>query len=174
MIGRFLPAGVCVAVASCASPLGGEDLELGAGVTGLPRVGGLVSFSQRMHTADWGRLDLEVDVSHQDLKEDEAENGHRDDDFGQVRLGMRWRLEPVDPRTLVLRLGIAWMRVQGDFEYLDEPADYGGGFVGIGYEFPLGDHAVTGPDFSLMLMDAEGTGDTGLVPQFAWRILWKL
>ena len=174
MIGRVLCLGACIATAGCASPLGGENLEIGAGVSGLPRVGGLISVSQRMHTAPWGRLDFELDLVHQELKTDESETGHRDDDFDQVRLGLRWRLEPVEPRTLVLRLGVAWMRIQGDFKYLDEPADYGGGYLGVGYEFPLGDHAVTGPDFSLLLMDAEGTGDSGFVPQLAWRILWKL
>ena len=31
-----------------------------------------------------------------------------------------------------------------------------------------------GPDLTVHLVDSEGTGDSGTIPQLAWRLTWRL
>lgn len=153
------------------APLGGEDVEVGVGASALPGYGATVSFSQRMLQVEHARLDLEVEVAFQRLGEDpDATDG----DWQQVRMGFLGRTDPAGARHWTARAGMALLRAQGDPVYLDAPGDYGGGYVGVGYLVDVGAHVSTGPDLSLFVVDGEGSNRGGLVPQVAWRLVWRL
>ncbi|HED64539.1 MAG TPA: hypothetical protein ENJ09_03185 [Planctomycetes bacterium] len=166
--------GILALAAGCASPLGGRDLELGAGLSAIPGAGASVSFSQRMHSGPSGRIDAIVDLTHQRVDRAVGAHGRVGNGFDQVRAGLRWRSTPDEPETWALRGGIAWLRAEGDPLLLSEPGDYGGGFLGIGYEWSLSPHLVCGPELTLQYFISEGNGDAGLVPELAWHVLWKL
>ncbi len=175
---RSSPPGLALLAAAllaggCSSPLGGRDLELGVGPSALPGVGGMLSFTQRVFSNEEREIGVEVDWTQQRVDRD-RQAGFRGSELDQVRLGVRGRWLAGALEDWHMRGGVVWLRTLGDPVYLDKPGDYGGGYLGFGYEFPLGEHLVTGPDLTVHLVDSEGSGDAGVVPQLAWRLYWKL
>ena len=170
-LARCLTGAVLLACAACASPLGGEDLELAVGPSVLPGVGASATVSQRIANPGDARLDFEVDYAHQELDE-EGPTGK--DDWDRVRAGLKllWPAE-ADWRWTA-RFGGVWARALGDPEFLDSRGDYGGVYLGAGFEFPLGKALATGPELSVSALDSEGSGDFGWVPEITWRLIWRL
>lgn len=164
---RLLP--LAFLFAACASPLGGEDLDLGVGASGLPGYGFVVSAAQRMTSTENFRVDLEIDWTHQELDDDPDGT---DEDWEQVRLGFLFERNPAATRHWTARTGFVWLRAQGDPVYLDDPGDYAGMYLGLGHVWDVSPHLSHGPDFSLLLVDGEGSQSGGLVPQIAWRLVW--
>lgn len=158
----------------CTSPLGGRDLELGATAGALPGLGGAVSFSQRMHGGAAGRLDAQVDLTHQSVDRDVGAHGRVGDTVDQIRAGVLWRPTPEASGTWTVRAGVAWLRAKGDPVFLDEPGDYGGGFFGLGYRWHVTPSLVQGPELTVQFFDSEGNGGSGFVPELAWGLWWKL
>jgi len=166
---RTLP--IAALLGACASPLGGEDIDLGVGASALPGLGVTVSASQRMTSTENARIDVEFGWTHQEL--DDHPDG-TDEDWEQVQLGLLWEKDPLEAQHWIARAGVVWLRAQGDPVYLDDPGDYGGVYLGVGYRWETSPHLSTGPDFSLLLVDGEGRQCGGVVPQLAWRLVWHL
>jgi len=165
-----------LSAAGCASPLGGEEIELAAGPVVGPGVGILASGSQRM--LEGRRIDLHVEagLAHQGLDDDVDHRGRRvTKGWDQVFLGLKAVRGTDEGHRWVARAGAVWLRAQGDPVFLDEPTDYGGVFFGVGYEHRLSEHLSTGPDFALIGAFPEAAGGgAGVVPQLAWRLVWHL
>ena len=156
---------------ACASPLGGEDIDLTVGASALPGYGVTTGIAQRMTTTENARIDLEFDWTRQ--KVDDDPDG-TDDSWQQIQLGLLWKKDPLETRHWIARAGVAWLRAQGDPVYLDEPGDYGGVYLGLGYLWETSPHLSTGPDFTLLFVEGEGSQGGGLIPQIAWRLVWHL
>ena len=156
---------------ACASSLGGEDIDLGVGASVLPGYGVNVAASQRMASTENTRIDLEFDWTHQELDDDPEGT---DEDWEQVRLGIRWKKDPLEKQHWIARAGVVWLRSQGDPVYLADPGDYGGVYLGLGYQWETSPHLSTGPGFSLLLVEGEGSHGAGVVPQFVWQLVWHL
>ena len=169
-VARCLASAVLVASTACSSPLGGEDLELALGPSVLPGVGASAALSQRIANPGDARLDFEIDVAHQELAE-EGPKGK--DDWDRIRGGLKLLWPAEESWRWTLRSGGVWARARGDPEILD-PGDYGGVYLGAGFEFPLGGALVTGPEVSVSALDSEGSGDFGWVPEIVWRVIWRL
>jgi len=158
-------------LAGCASPLGGEDIDLTFGPSTLPGVGASLGLAQKITTyRDW-RFDVELDLVHQELEEPGPDG---DNDLDQVRFGFKaaWPFESHHQATA--RLGVAWLRTLGDAEFLDGTGDFGGGYVGLGYQLRLTEHLSFNPDVALLVVDAEGSGDFGQGVEITWRFIWHL
>ncbi len=164
---RFLI--LIAALASCASPVGGNDLELSAGVSAVPGTGVTLGVSQRFAEGPSGRYDLALDWTRQSVDEAVGANNRVGDSLDLIRMGVRYRRV-----GWTARFGVAWIRAQGDPESLPDATDYGGAHFGVGYEFPLGEHLLTGPEVTAHYVDAEGTGDSGVLTEVSWRLIWKL
>ena len=166
---RFLAA--TVFFVGCASPFGGEDVDVSLGLSTLPGLGATLGLSQRIVTARGVRYDVGVDLTHQEL-DDPGPDG--DDDWRQFRLGFSAGFFGEQRRGWIARAGLTWVRAQGDPGYLDTTGDFGGGYMGLGYRFPLSRFVSFEPDISVLVLDAEGGGDFGYVPELTWRLVWHL
>ena len=151
-----------------------HEFEFATGISTLPGVGTFVGVSQRIWDGPRVRADFETELVYQALDDDVASNGDVGDDLGQFRFGLRFRRPGNDGPRWIGRFGGTWMRFQGDPVYLDDPRDYGGVYLGVGYEFPLGKRWITGPHVTVHFVASEGVGDSGAVPEAAWRFAFKL
>ena len=163
---------------ACAAPApngdqGPGDFDLSLGTSALPGIGLTIGASQRMLSSSYQRTDVELELAHQVI-DDAVVNGHTKDSLNRIRGGLRMRFGLEDPERLVLRAGVVWLRIQGDAGYLDEADDYGGIYLGVAYEFVLPGGFSTGPGFNAYLVDSEGGGDSGWVPELAWTLNWGL
>jgi len=166
-----LAFGVCTVGAACASPLGGEDIDVGVGASGLPGYGVTASIAQRMANTANGRVDFELQWTHQELEDDPD---GPDEDWEQVQLGWRYKYAPEADRHWVASVGAVWLRAQSDPKFLDAPGDYGGAYLGLGYRWDMGPHLSLGPDVTLLFVEGEGSLGGGVIPQFALRLVWHL
>ncbi len=163
---------LAVVLGSCASPLGGEDLELWLGASALPGAGVVAGLSQRLWQGQDLRVDYEMDLLHQELS-DAGPSG--DDEWDQIRAGLRLRPPSMETPRWSGRAGAVWLRSQGETGVLEEADDYGGVYAGAGLDFDIGPALATGPDLSLLYVDAESDrGGSGLVSELAWRLVWRL
>ena len=93
-------------------------------------------------------------------------------DLTQFQLGVKragpWGVR----RTWTGRAGAVWFRAEGEPNIVQEPGDYLGVYVGAGFETRLTPHLSVGPDFVLMLVSLERSGEVDLVPQFRWTFTW--
>ena len=157
---------------ACASPLGGEDLELSLGASALPGAGALAGLSQRLWEGEHRRLDFEMQYVHQELA-DEGPSG--DNDWDELRGGLRLRSPSQASTVWFASTGAVWLRARGEPEVLDAPDDYGGVYLDLGLAFALTPSLATGPDLSFLAVDAEGDrSGGGTLTELAWRIVWKL
>ena len=171
---RILSLLVLALAASCASPLGGEDLELTGRLVAGPGVGASVSLAQNLRAGVPGRLDFEGTLVRQEVDEAVDEEGDVGDELTVVRIGLLWRPTPERAGTWTGRAGLAWLRSTGDAGALRNPGDYGGIYLGLGYEWKLGPHLATGPVWIAHWLDAEGDGNSGLVHMGGWGFTWRL
>jgi len=155
---------------ACASPLGGRDLDLGLSAQTLPGVGAGVSLSQRVARSGPQRIDFEAGVDRQDL----ADAGPSGDAWTRVWAGLSCA-EDVRETHLVGRAGVNWLRTEGKAGRLEDPGDYGGVYAGLGLLWEVAPALSTGPDLTLMFVDAEGTrSGSGGLATLAWRWVWHL
>jgi hypothetical protein len=167
----YLAGGMFALVSACASPFGGQDIDLIGGFSTFPGVGGTLGIAQRIQTHENIRFDFEMDIVHQEL--DKA-GPSGENDFDQVRAGLKASYPADSPNRGTARLGIVWLRTLGDAVGIDGEGDFGGGFLGLGYQFRLTPHLSLNPDLCFALVDAEGGGDFGAVVEITWRFLWHL
>ena len=161
---------------ACASPLGGRDIEVAAGPIVGPGVGAFVSAAQLMLERERFLVHVEVGYAHSTLDPGIDRVGRPvDEGWDQVYGGFRVTTSPAARAHWVARGGAAWVRAQGDPEYFDDPGDYGGAYLGVGYVRRLTEHLSTGPALTLYGVLPEGSEDDGgVVPQLAWHLAWHL
>ena len=95
-------------------------------------------------------------------------------DWSQIQSGLKLSFQPKERRHWTLRTGVVWLRAAGEPNLLDEPGDYGGFYVGGGFEAEITEHLTVGPAVVLMPVFMEGSQDLELVPQLTWRFIWRL
>ncbi len=171
--GPWIGFSICIwaLVASCASPLGGQELDITFGPSTEPGLGGTIGLAQKIHTYENVRFDVELDLVHQEL---EDEGPTDEDDFDQVRFGFKAAFPATSKHQMTTRLGVAWLRTLGDAVYLDGTGDFGGGYLGLGYQVRLSKHLSFNPDIAVLVVDAEGGGDFGQLIEVTWRLIWHL
>jgi hypothetical protein len=168
---RALPLLVLLLAVGCRSRVATErdsDFYVGAGVSGVPGVGGSVTagqyFSKRRDLFDFA---FEMRATYQGAVEDSAT---QDGKFAQVQAGVRQTLSPGHPQHFYFRYGFGWFRATGDPRVIDIPADYFGGYGAAGYEWRLGDRVWIGPEIAVNYMDGEGSIGAQWLPQAAFNI----
>jgi hypothetical protein len=98
-----------------------------------------------------------------------------DDDWDEVRAGLKLRPAGEETAPWFGRAGAVWLRAEGEPEFLDGPGDYGGLYLGAGLQFALAPAWRTGPEVTVLGVDAEGSrGGSGVVAELAWRFTWQL
>jgi len=141
----------------------------GAGVSGLPNVGGHVIagqfFSKRYEKSDFA---FELRTAYQGGEDSATQDG----EFFQVQAGVKQVLAPGHPRYWYVRYGVVWFRANGDPAILDLPGDYLGGFAGAGYQWRIGERASIGPEATLNFVDGEGSTDFEFLPQVAFNLIF--
>lgn len=167
-LGFGLAFGLCGA---CAAPLGGEDVDVAVGASGLPGYGVTASLSQRMTNTANGRVDFAFAWTHQELGDDSSDS---DEDWEQVQLGWLYKHASEAKRHWLASAGAVWLRAQSDPKFLDEPGDYAGVYLGLGYQWDTSPHLSLGPDFTLLFVEGEGSLSGGVIPQLALRLVWHL
>lgn len=155
---------------ACRSPLGGRELDLSFTGQAFPGAGAGVALAQKLVEQGDRRFDFELGLERQTLS-DEGPDG---DDWTRIFAGLR--CAALEPGTqLQGRLGVTWLRSEGETDALPDPGDYGGGYLGTSYSWELGPALATGPDLTLLWVDSEGDiSGSGLVAEFAWRWTWHL
>jgi hypothetical protein len=169
------PAAALLFAAACASPRPGEDFELSIGPSLLPNIGVAASAGQAFHRSRASSWIFETNGVFQFLDDsDVADAGNSGaEDWYQLGGGVKVLFTPDERRHASLRAGVVWLRALGDVNLIDDPGDYFGFYVGGGFETELGRHLSTGPDLILMTVFPEGGGNPELVPQLAWRLIWR-
>jgi hypothetical protein len=129
-----------------------------------------VELSQCLVEGDGRRLDLELGLERQELS-DAGPTG--DDDWTRIWVGLRGSAP--SGTGLQAHGGVTWLRSEGETSALDDPGDYGGAYLGVGWLLALTPALDTGPDLSFLYVDSEGdrSGSGGLF-ELAWRIVWRL
>ena len=159
---------------ACHSPLGGEDVDLTVSAQALPGVGAGLSLSQRVLDRGAKRIDFELGFERQEL----ADEGPSGDDWTRIWAGLRCApLFAADERQhhLEWRGGVTWLRSDGEPSVLRDPGDYGGAYLGAAWIWELGPSVGTGPDVTVLFVDAEGDNSgSALVGELAWRWVWHL
>ncbi len=97
----------------------------------------------------------------------------QDGEFFQVQAGVKQVTSPGHPRRWFFRYGITWMRANGDPRVLDRPGDYFGAYGAAGYEIDLGDRWTLSPEFSVNIVDGEGSTGTEFLPQVFLSLLFR-
>lgn len=161
---------VAFALSGCIATAARDEIELHAGVSTVPGVGGAVGIAQHVATVAGTRLDAELELVHQEL--DTAPDGG--DDLDQVRLGLLASYPAGAADRFTARLGATWLRIQGDAVYVDGTGDFGGGYVALGYRWRLTERLSFAPDLAFAVVDAEGAGDFGGLLELTWRLVWHL
>lgn len=156
---------------ACQSPLGGEDIDLALAASGLPGIGASAGLAQRVGSVRGLRLDAEVSWTHQEL----SDEGPRGDDWDQVFGGLRLGDPSEAELRRSVRAGITWLRADGDPEFLDDPGDYGGVYLGGGLAWRIARSLSSGPELTFSAVDSEGSkSGSGLTAELAWRLVWHL
>ena len=156
---------------ACRSPLGGEDIDLSIAASGLPAFGASAGLAQRIGSVHGLRLDAELAWTHQELPDEGPRGDDWDQVFGGVRLG-----DPANAELRrSLRAGITWLRAEGDPQFLDDPGDYGGVYLGGGLTWRIARSLSSGPELTLSALDSEGSkSGSGFTAELAWRLVWHL
>jgi len=158
-----------LALAGCRSA---TEREIGIALSarGLPGAGAGVELSQCMFEGEDRRVDLELGIERQELPDE----GPAGDDWTRVWAGLRGSAS-ADGTGFQADLGVTWLRSEGETSELEDPGDYGGGYLGLGWLFALTPALDMGPDLSWLYVDAEGDrGGSGSVFELAWRFVWRL
>jgi hypothetical protein len=170
-------SGVRTADAGCrCRPLG--ELYLDGNLTASPGLGGGIGFGQVFERNRRAVLSFEMGTVFQPL-EDSTLFGEGEGDFALVYGGLKASFAPRARRHLVLRGGATWFRNTGDISFVDAPGDYLGAYVGVGWEWDIGDRLTMGPELSVSVVTREGRREEPLVqpevlPRLSWHVLWKL
>jgi hypothetical protein len=164
-------AAVLVALFACACRSVTErELALSVAAQALPGAGASAALSQVLVEHGERRLAFELGLERQELDEE----GPRGDDWTRVWAGLR--SDPGGERGgFDGHAGVTWLRSEGPPTGLSEPGDYGGAYLGAGWVFPVAPALATGPDVTLLYVDAEGDrSGSGAVLELAWRLIWWL
>ena len=152
-----------------------DDLFVDGGLSFLPQVGvaaGVGMVVRRSESADYA---LEVEGTYQFIDDqDLIDDGNPEQGpWYQVRLGVKQVFAPQSRRHFVLRYGIVWFEQTGITGIIDRPGNYGGGYVGIGFETDISSRVSVGPE--LRFIAANGEGDIGwvFVPQLALHVTFR-
>jgi hypothetical protein len=145
------------------------EFELALSAQGGPGAGGGLALAQELGRWRARRVDFELGLQRQDLED----FGPRGDAWTQAWAGLR--LGPAGTGTGVhARAGITWLRSEAETSALEDPGDYGGGYLGAGYTWALSRALATGPDLTVAFVDSEGdVSGSGALLQLAWRLAWR-
>jgi len=102
-----------------------------------------------------------------------------DDDLGApgrmtaVRAGLKHRMSPGHKRHATVRYGIQFYRATGTPGIVDDPGDYFGPYLGLGFETDLSRRWTMGPEISVAFLEGEGGLGSEIVPTFFWHLFWN-
>lgn len=164
-------AALLVALAgACRTSGGPSEVAFTLGAQGLPGAGASATLAQRMRDHGDRRIDLELGLERQELPDE----GPQGDDWSRIWLGLASAAR--EPRShWQARAGVTWLRTEAEAGGLEDPGDYGGGYVGAGYAFQLSPSLSTGPGATLLYVDSEGDrSGSGSVVQLVWTWTWHL
>jgi len=174
-VATLMICGLSVLIAAgCSAPEGGRDPRIGLAASVLPNAGleaqGSILWKRRA-TVDWH---LEASITQQVIDDtDFATDGNpAAGDFTQAGLSLRAVTAARDRRHWTLRTGVVWFRARGEPNVIDEPGDYFGLRIGVGFETDLSPRWSMGPE--LAVIPAWGEGEFVILPQVTWGVRWRL
>jgi len=134
-----LLAGACRSQAIKDDDVADRKFYVSAGLSALPQVGVGVGGGGRVSARENYDLYLEGEGVVQFLNDTDF----NDDGFGgpgnfyQVSFGLKHSFSPKSKRHLTVRYGGVWFQATGGQTILQQPGDYVGGYLGIGFETDL-------------------------------------
>ena len=139
-----------------------SDVYAGVGVTGLPDVGPSLTFGQVLFTKN-PRNDFAFELrgTYQGGDDSATQDGR----FFHLQAGMKQMTSPGHDRRWVFRYGATWFRATGDPRIVDKPGDYLGAYGAVAYEWRLGRRFWASPEFTLNVVNGEGSTGGAVVPQ---------
>lgn len=141
------------------------DVYAGLHLAVGPGLGGGVTLGQVATRRKGYEISFEMLATIQNLENDVLFSDG-DGDYAQLRGGLKASLNPDGPCHWVGRAGLCWLRNTAEVDFLDDPGDYVGGYVSLGYEWDVGHRLRWGPELLLMAVAEESSSDIELVPQF--------
>ena len=164
-----------ILAAGCRSRVPGYDRDWYAGgsFTAVPGVGlaaGGGKVIAHRDTYDWaveGQI-VRHFLDDKDIADDgQAAHGR----MTAVRIGMKHSVSPGSKRHATFRYGAQFYRATGTPGIVDKPGDYFGAYASFGFETELSERWTMGPEFSVALLEGEGSIGWEVVPTFFWH-LW--
>ena len=149
------------------------EVYAGAALTLSPGIGGGIQFGQVMCRKKLATWSFEMMAGAQDTTEDLwfDESG----DYAQIRGGIKAVFDPCSRcGHWTGRFGATWLRSTARNEFLDVSGDYIGAYLGVGYEWDLGQRFATGPELVVNAVAREGGSDFEWLPQLNWHFIVKL
>jgi hypothetical protein len=146
-----------------------SDVYGGAGVLGLPSIGGQLTAGQ------WFSKSLEKHDFAFELRggvQGAPDSATQDGGFYQIQMGVKQATSPGHDRRLFFRYGLTWFRANGDPAMIDDPGDYFGLYGGVGYEWRLGERWWIGPEASVTFADGEGALGSEFLPQLGLNVVF--
>jgi hypothetical protein len=167
---------------ACASGGNAPPVLVGVGPSILPNFGVSASAALRLREGRsdgetfGGRVALwsEVEFTQQCYDDTDFTGGARDaaGDWTQLRAGVKFALPSDERRDWTLRTGLVWFEARGEPNIVNQPGNYLGGYLGLGFETALTEHLSAGPELAMLAAFRDGGDDFDLVPQITWRLLW--
>ena len=151
-------------------------MELGFGPSVLPNLGLSGSVALRVREGTRVSTWIETELTSQFLDDaDLADDGNPGaGNWTQLRAGAKFTLPYGERHYATARTGLHWFDARGEPNIIDDPGHYYGTYFGLGFETRVTEHLAMGPELALLPSFATGGGTGHLVPQLAWRILWRL
>ena len=171
---RVLACAWSILAIGCAAPPPDRGARVGLGASVLPNLGleATAAFPLRRHAG----LEPEVELNGTyQFVDDElfADDGNPEaDDWTQVGLSLRLTEGGEDRMRWTARVGPQWLRARGLPNILDEPGDYVGVWIGLGFETRFTRHLSAGPMIAVMPVYGGRRHEFHLVPQLVWGVRW--
>jgi hypothetical protein len=171
---RWTLALVALTVVACRTRVQTEiddfDLYGGGGLSALPNIGGSVTAGQYMAKRS-PKFDyaFEMRLAYQGGDDSPTQDG----EFVHMQAGAKQIASPGHTRRPFFRYGFTWFRANGNPDLIDIPGDYLGVYGGFGYEWDLSRHWTFSPDFSVNLVNGEGSTDSEVLPQLNLNFLFR-
>ena len=152
-----------------------RDWYAGASFSAVPGVGLAVEGGKIIHRAEKHDWSAEGQIIRHFLDDkDFADDGFADHGrMTAVRVGLKHRTSPGHKRGLTFRYGFQFYRATGEPGIVDVAGDYYGFYAGLGFETELSRRWTMGPEFSVAILEGEGSISTEVVPTFFWHLIYN-
>jgi len=166
-----------LALGGCRGPLGAappRTAYVEGAFAALPQLGVSAGGGAVLEHTEKGLFAVEGAGTYQFLSDDDLASDGRGTagSFTQAHLGLKHSFLYQPRRHVTLRYGAMWFRMTGAPLIVEEPGDYYGLYVGLGFETDLSDHWTMGPEIRGAAVDRNGSGGRDFLAEFFWHVIF--